>query len=160
MAELAGRPDRAVIATVLSCSTALAGLILGAVYFLIGDMRETRAEFTAAIAELRADMREDRIELRAAIERNGAAIQRNSVAIERNSAAIEKNSAAIERLGAEIETLGTEIAELRAIVTGAPRPAPVASHHPHHWDLILATAGQPYSLMAAQAACSPGVTGP
>lgn len=153
MVELAGRPDRAVIATVLSCSTALAGLILGAVYFLIGYMRETRAEFTAAIAELRADMREDRTELRAAIERNGAAIQRNSVAIERNSAAIE-------RLGAEIETLGTEIAELRAIVTGAPRPAPVASHHPGRWDLILVTTGQPYSRMAAQAACSPGVTGP
>lgn len=132
MAELAGRPDRAVIATVLSCSTALAGLILGAVYFLIGDMRETRAEFTAAIAELRADMREDRIELRAAIERNGAAIERNS----------------------------TAIAELRAIVTGAPRPAPVASHHPGRWDLILVTTGQPYSRMAAQAACSPGVTGP
>ena len=77
MTEIARRPDRAVIATVLSCSTALAGLILGAGCFLIGEVRETRAELTAAIAELRADMREDRIELRAVIERNGAAIQRN-----------------------------------------------------------------------------------
>ena len=79
MTESPGRPDRAVIATVLSCSTALAGLILGAGYFLIGEMRETRAELTAAIAELRADMREDRTELRAAIERNGAAIEKNSL---------------------------------------------------------------------------------
>lgn len=125
MTESAGRPDRAVVATVLSCSTALAGLILGAVYFLVGDMRETRAELNAAIAELRADMREDRIELRAAIERNGA-----------------------------------EIAELRAIVTGAPGAAPVASHQPHRRALILAAAGQSYPRMAARAACSPGVNRP
>lgn len=78
MVEPAGRPDRAVIATVLSCSTALAGLILGAGYFLVGEVRETRAALTAAIAEIRADMREDRIELRAVIERNGAEIERNS----------------------------------------------------------------------------------
>lgn len=70
MPETAKHPDRTLIATVITCSIALAALILA----------QTSAT-NAAIADIRSDMREDRAELIAAISRNGDAIARNSAAI-------------------------------------------------------------------------------
>lgn len=66
MPETAKHPDRALIATVITCSIALAALILAQ---------------TAATNAAIADIREDRAELIAAINRNGAAIASNSAAI-------------------------------------------------------------------------------
>ena len=61
--ETAKHLDRALIATVITCSIALAALILA----------QTGAT-NAAIADIHSDMREDRAELIAAINRNGDAI--------------------------------------------------------------------------------------
>ena len=70
MPETTEHSDRALIATVITCSIALAALILA-----------QTAATNAAIADIRSDMREDRAELIAAINRNGAAIAGNSAAI-------------------------------------------------------------------------------